>query len=167
MGVKRWRTGSLDRIELTSIMRESKAKLKRALVLKNKNKNKLLPLPCVSSRSAQWQLSLTVRAEITDVKYGFPKKTIRLLSDKHEVQLRFITLRATHSQFLWSHRYCDQTERKCSPCEWRLGGSPFELPQNAATSVYSHAVAIKHLVFCTKNVFVCCYGAHDKQLLYR
>jgi len=53
MGVKRWRTGSLDRIELTSIMRESKAKLKRALVLKNKNKNKLLPLPCVSSRSAQ------------------------------------------------------------------------------------------------------------------
>lgn len=40
-----------DGIELRSIVRESKAKLKRALVLKNKNK--LFPLPCVSSRSAQ------------------------------------------------------------------------------------------------------------------
>lgn len=53
MGVKRRRTGSLDRIELAYIMRESKGKLKRATVLKKKNKNKLLPLPCVSSRSSQ------------------------------------------------------------------------------------------------------------------
>jgi hypothetical protein len=110
---------------------------------RNRYKNKLLHFPCVSSRSAQWHLSLTVRAEITDVKYGFQLKTLRSHSDKREVQLRFINLRATHCWFLWSHRYCHQTERNCFSCEYRLGGSSFQLHRNVATSVYSQCCSPK------------------------
>jgi lactam utilization protein B len=42
MGVKRWRTRALDRTEWASIVREAKAKLKRAVVLKKKKKKKKL-----------------------------------------------------------------------------------------------------------------------------
>jgi hypothetical protein len=72
---------------------ESKAKLKRAIELKNKNKNKILPLPYVA-HSDNFTLECVLKKLMLNIDF---QRRLRLHSDKYEVQLRFINLNDTHS----------------------------------------------------------------------